>query len=167
MLNHSHSLTFLLGWGLALELCGGTILILVLAIPCPGDNPQAAEHVPPAALREDALCPTGSRGLHPGQQQLLLHRSIQVGWGTPLSLSPVPGEPWQTPSRLPAQESWHMQDVPKGHRGGVAGREGRVVQAKRHLCCHCHRVLMQGITLGLLLVGRGESGLARILLDLG
>lgn len=67
-----------------MELCGGTVLILALTIPSPGHNPQAAEHVPPAALREDALCPAGSRGLHPGQQQLLLHHSIPVslgGWG--------------------------------------------------------------------------------------
>lgn len=114
--------------GAALEPCGGTVPLVAHPVPSAGDHPQAAEHVPPAALRQDALCPAGSRGLHPGQQQLLLHHSVPVspgGWGTPPSLFPGPGRaggccsPWQG-----AQQPQHLQRVPQGHRGAVAGRGG-------------------------------------------
>lgn len=148
MFHQSRSLTFLLRCSGA---AGGAFL--TAALPCAGHHPQTAEHVPPAALCEDTLCPAGSRGLHPGQQQLLLHHSIPVS-SLP-SLAPVPrraGSPWQR-----AHACHGVQGLPKGHQRCLAGRDGRVVQAKGHLCCRCHCGLMWDITLGLPLLKMGES----------
>lgn len=47
------------------------------AVP-PGRHPPAPEHVPPATLREDPLCPSGGRRLPDCHQRLLLHGDVPV-----------------------------------------------------------------------------------------
>lgn len=44
----------------------------------PGRHSQASEHVSSEAVRENALCSPGRRGLHPGGGRVLLQDSLQV-----------------------------------------------------------------------------------------
>lgn len=43
-----------------------------------GHHPPAPEHVPPSALRENPLCPSGGCRLPDRHQRLLLHRHVPV-----------------------------------------------------------------------------------------